>query len=269
MPKHEVLASPPMIFSPPPRRTYDCLKDGDLDCVEPRRSSTPSHGPRVRRTTSKNKPAWTAPKAEGAAGTQPGPKLKKIERRGSTQKHSKQDLQTQASSEDFSATFWQEQDDLQDSEGEMAEIEVLGSEVDEWVLEEQVPLHEALLKDLQRQGSAAIRAFHTAMAKGTQPLHSVKLCLVGHARAGKTSTLRSLSGRHFDPNQQSTHGVETKSCTLDKELWSPSTEETAAWKELSNGLGSVAQLFEEKVAMTVADTMKARLPADCEFVHED
>eukprot|EP00434_Breviolum_minutum_P033522 symbB.v1.2.029665.t1/scaffold3277.1/size59865/4 len=103
-----------------------------------------------------------------------------------------------------------------------------------------------------------MRAFHTAMAKGTQPLHSVKLCLVGHARAGKTSTLRSLSGRHFDPNQQSTHGVETKSCTLDKELWSPSTEETAAWKELSNGLGSVAQLFEEKVAMTVADTMKAQ-----------
>ena len=33
------------------------------------------------------------------------------------------------------------------------------------------------------------------LPQGVQPLHSVQLCLVGHARAGKTSTLRSLSGR--------------------------------------------------------------------------
>lgn len=265
MPKQppELLASPPLIFCPPPRRTYDCLTDGDTDCVEPRRSldSTPATRPRRAR------PPIARPIAEGksssAAGSSVGNAEKltnapKLKRRVSTQKHSKQDLQTQASSEDFSATYWQTEELNESGEEPTSQLEM---EVEEWVLDEEVPLHEALAQDLKRQGPAAMRAFRTAMKEGVQPLHSVKLCLVGHARAGKTSTLRSLSGRDFNPNQQSTHGVETKSCTLDKELWTPGkpgSEINGAWQELSEGLGSVAKLLEEKVAITVADTMKAQ-----------
>ncbi|CAL1144792.1 unnamed protein product, partial [Cladocopium goreaui] len=132
-------------------------------------------------------------------------------------------------------------------------------EVEEWVLDEEVPLHEALAQDLKRQGPAAMRAFRTAMKEGVQPLHSVKLCLVGHARAGKTSTLRSLSGRDFNPKQQSTHGILPDVDHV--ELWTPGkpgSEINGAWQELSEGLGSVAKLLEEKVAITVADTMKAQ-----------
>ena len=44
----------------------------------------------------------------------------------------------------------------------------------------------------------------------------VKLCFVGHARAGKTSTLLALAGRDFDRAQPSTHGVST--CALKTEL---------------------------------------------------
>lgn len=265
MPKHppdELLASPPLIFCPPPRRTYDCLTDGDTDCVEPRRSLESTGPSRVRRV----RPA--APKAEGKSSTSAGSSVgnaekltnaPKLKRKVSTQKHSKQDLQTQASSEDFSATYWQTEELNESGEEVISSLEM---EVEEWVLDGEVPLHEALAHDLKRQGPAAMRAFRTAMKEGVQPLHSVKLCLVGHARAGKTSTLRSLSGRDFNPNQQSTHGVETKSCTLDKELWNAGKPDSeihgvGAWQELE-GLSSVAKLLEEKVALTVADTMKAQ-----------
>ena len=33
-------------------------------------------------------------------------------------------------------------------------------------------------------------------------MRHIKLCFVGHARAGKTSTLMSLAGRPFDPGQE-------------------------------------------------------------------
>ena len=52
-------------------------------------------------------------------------------------------------------------------------------------------------------------AIKKALAEGEQHLHSVKLCFVGHARAGKTSTLSALAGRPFDPDQPSTEGVAT------------------------------------------------------------
>eukprot|EP00435_Cladocopium_sp_Y103_P037112 s328_g9.t1 len=274
-PPDELLASPPLIFCPPPRRTYDCLKtDGDTDCVEPRRrshlDSTPLRPRRARpQAEGKSSSKATGSSVGNAEKLTNAPKLK---RRVSTQKHSKQDLQTQASSEDFSATYWQTEELNESGEEPMPQdLELVNPEgpieieVEEWILdEEEVPLHEALALDLKRQGPAAMRAFRTAMKEGVQPLHSVKLCLVGHARAGKTSTLRSLSGRDFNPNQQSTHGVETKSCTLDKELWNPGSEingAASAWQELSEGLGSVAKLLEEKVAITVADTMKAQAAA--------
>ena len=57
-------------------------------------------------------------------------------------------------------------------------------------------------------------AFRNAL-HGSQKLQTVKLCFVGHARAGKTSTLHALAGQEFKEDQASTHGVSTCSFTND------------------------------------------------------
>ncbi|CAE8585121.1 unnamed protein product, partial [Polarella glacialis] len=125
------------------------------------------------------------------------------------------------------------------------------------------PWAERILADLRAQGPRALKAFQTALAEGDQPLRSVKLCFVGHARAGKTSTLLALAGRAFDPEQPSTHGVDT--FTLANELLSSgpavaaSGEAADPWRVLE-GAGSVAELLEDTVARTVAEKMKAFSP---------
>ncbi|CAJ1385843.1 unnamed protein product [Effrenium voratum] len=213
----QLLASPPLIFDPPPRRTYDYLSDGDAYCLEPRRSTDTDRVLKHRNST---------PKAEGrepGRGVKPRPMVARPAARRSRRKHSKQDLETQRNTEDASATYWQD-DRQNEAEGPgLAESHahiVVDSDVSEDTEERpsseyELELNEedadkaglsALLQDVKEQGPSSVSAFRAALAEGRQPLRSVKLCFVGHARAGKTSTLRALADRSFDPEQPSTHG---------------------------------------------------------------
>lgn len=89
----QLVSSPPLLFCPPPRRTYDYLQsDDEIDCAEPRRPRAPqgmSTRPRSlesSRSHAKNKVVTPKEgKAESAAAV-------KLKRRSTqrTQKHSKQ-----------------------------------------------------------------------------------------------------------------------------------------------------------------------------------
>lgn len=111
-----------------------------------------------------------------------------------------------------------------------------------------------LMQDIINQQPCAMTAFRAALESGAQQLRTVKLCFVGHARAGKTSTLLALAGRDFNPSQPSTHGVAT--CSLTHELLETSTTPCAPWGTLKDGLSSVADILERRVARCAAEHMR-------------
>jgi len=55
----------------------------------------------------------------------------------------------------------------------------------------------------------AKQAFREALRCGKVRPRTLKLMFVGQARAGKTSTLKALTGRGFNPSEPSTHGLAT------------------------------------------------------------
>eukprot|EP00049_Salpingoeca_infusionum_P013197 m.246542 g.246542 ORF g.246542 m.246542 type:complete len:1402 (+) comp15381_c0_seq2:107-4312(+) len=61
-------------------------------------------------------------------------------------------------------------------------------------------------------------AYKQAMRQGGKAWNRSKLVFVGEGRAGKTSTLRSLLGKPYDPKQASTIGCDTDICTVDRSV---------------------------------------------------
>mmetsp|Transcript_121670 Transcript_121670/g.234639 ORF Transcript_121670/g.234639 Transcript_121670/m.234639 type:complete len:1500 (-) Transcript_121670:43-4542(-) len=124
----------------------------------------------------------------------------------------------------------------------------------------QLTLQERLIRDLKNQDPSAMATLNKALAEASQPIHSVKLCFVGHARAGKTSTLLALVGRDFNPAQPSTHGVDT--CSITQEMVEAPTADGSPWKQLPDGLSSVSDLWERSFARTAAKQLLAKDEAD-------
>lgn len=59
------------------------------------------------------------------------------------------------------------------------------------------------------KSSVAQRAFREALTKGTLRPRTLKAMFVGQGRAGKTSTLKALTGQQFQERERSTHGLST------------------------------------------------------------
>mmetsp|Transcript_32811 Transcript_32811/g.75052 ORF Transcript_32811/g.75052 Transcript_32811/m.75052 type:complete len:1283 (+) Transcript_32811:60-3908(+) len=97
-------------------------------------------------------------------------------------------------------------------------------------------------------------AFARAIKEGkTQRFHSPKVCFVGHARAGKTSTLLALRGGEFDWAQPSTDGVQT--CSILRH--SLQAEDGAAWCTVKDAAKSIEGLLRSGMA----DAAKKELSA--------
>jgi len=106
-----------------------------------------------------------------------------------------------------------------------------------------------LRKKKQYDSNSAVDAFRWALAEGSQRIQAVKLCFVGHARAGKTSTLRALAGQRFDPSEPSTHGVTTCSLVHDMLEAPPDLAHSHPWISLEEEepAGGFAKLLEKGV----------------------
>lgn len=61
--------------------------------------------------------------------------------------------------------------------------------------------------EIVKKGAKVIRQYLAALQEGDAPLNEMKILLVGEGAAGKTSLVRRLLGRGFDPNENATHGI--------------------------------------------------------------
>ena len=87
--------------------------------------------------------------------------------------------------------------------------------------------------EISARGPEALRAYQRALKDGKTCDRSVPIMIVGQDRSGKTSLKKSLKGDKFNPNEDSTFGIE-----VDPSLCQITTE---AWK--------VKESQNEKVAM--------------------
>jgi hypothetical protein len=65
------------------------------------------------------------------------------------------------------------------------------------------------------KGMEAIRAYFVELEKGGLPVNEVKIILVGEGAAGKTSLVNRLIGKEFNPEEETTYGINIRSWDIE------------------------------------------------------
>ncbi|XP_044169476.1 uncharacterized protein LOC114951256 [Acropora millepora] len=112
----------------------------------------------------------------------------------------------------------------EDSSSEMAENMMFC----EWFQEEKVTPPEIHLR-----GPRALEAYYKALEEGKTRVRRIPVMLVGQARSGKTSLKKSLKGIPFNPNEDSTVGIDVDPSyfKVTTETWKIGEEDQATNKE--------------------------------------
>ena len=104
----------------------------------------------------------------------------------------------------------------------------------------------SLPAEIRARGPRAERAFQKALQTGTVKVYRGRIMLLGQDRAGKTSLKKSLLGLPFDPNQESTVGVE-----VDRSKYKLEVDEIENWTPSKRKERDVSE-FEEEIARFIA-----------------
>ena len=69
--------------------------------------------------------------------------------------------------------------------------------------------------EIRAQGPRAELAYQKAMQHGKVEVYRGRIMLLGQARAGKTSLKKFLLGMPFDPDEESTIGIDPSKCEVE------------------------------------------------------
>ena len=100
--------------------------------------------------------------------------------------------------------------------------------------------------EIRARGPRAERAFQKALQTSKVKVYRGRIILLGQERAGKTSVKKSLLGLPFDPNQESTVGVE-----VDRSRCEIEVDEVVNWMPSKRKKREVSE-FEEEIARFIA-----------------
>ena len=109
----------------------------------------------------------------------------------------------------------------------------------------------AVPPEILARGLAAVEAYNKALLSGKTVLKRLPLMLIGQDQAGKTSLKKSLRGTFFDPEEDSTDGID-----VDSSFFNVCTE---TWRtgEQDKGQNSVKEIsFDYQTARRIADSLK-------------
>ena len=104
--------------------------------------------------------------------------------------------------------------------------------------------------EIKLRGRLALEAYRKALDDGKASVKRVPIMLIGQDRSGKTSLKNSLMGKPFNPNEDSTIGIDAdpSHIKVSTEIWKVG-DNTGAIKPIS---------FEQHVARFVADDLKEK-----------
>ena len=109
-------------------------------------------------------------------------------------------------------------------------------------------LHVEPLEILAR-GPIALRAYHKALAEGKTSVKRVPIMVIGQDRSGKTSLTKSLKGQLFNPDEDSTVGID-----VDPSHFEVSTETWKAGEKEQEGT-TASMSYEHHAAQLLAGAL--------------
>ena len=102
--------------------------------------------------------------------------------------------------------------------------------------------------EIRGRGPKAERAFQKAMKSGKVKVYRGRIMLLGQDRAGKTSLKKSLLGLPFDPEEESTVGVEVDRSKCELEV-----DEVQNWMPSERKKREMSEFEEELARLIVMD----------------
>jgi len=99
--------------------------------------------------------------------------------------------------------------------------------------------------EIEARGPRAQLAYENALKSGEVKLYRARIMFIGQDRAGKTSLKKSFLGRPFDPNEQSTDGIE-----IDPSKFEIDVDQVKNWQPTDEKLG-VSQFAEDLTRMLI------------------
>ena len=103
--------------------------------------------------------------------------------------------------------------------------------------------------EIKARGPRAKLAYEIALQNGKVKVYRSRIMLIGQDRAGKTSLKKSLLGLTFDPEEQSTEGIE-----VDPSSFKVDVDQVKHWQCIDKK-GDVLQ-FEDELARMVAGELE-------------
>ena len=107
--------------------------------------------------------------------------------------------------------------------------------------------------DILTRGPLALKAYKEALARGKTSVRRVPLMLIGQGGAGKTSTKKSLKGICFDPEEDSTVGID-----VDPSYFKVSTETWRTGEQGQDQNSDTAVYLDYHLARCIADSLKTQ-----------
>ena len=106
--------------------------------------------------------------------------------------------------------------------------------------------------EINLRGPRALEAYSKALTEGKTRLKRIPIMLIGQNRSGKTSLKKSLQGLRFNPEENSTVGIDVDPShfKVTTEIWKPGKEGQAPNKE------EMAASFEHRVARVVVENLR-------------
>ncbi|XP_015775516.1 PREDICTED: uncharacterized protein LOC107353686 isoform X3 [Acropora digitifera] len=108
--------------------------------------------------------------------------------------------------------------------------------------------------EINLRGPRALEAYNKALTKGKTRVKRIPIMLIGQERSGKTSLKKSLQGLRFNPDEDSTAGIDIdpSDFKVTTEIWKAGKKDQAANKK------EMASSFEHHVARIVVENLKEK-----------
>ena len=116
--------------------------------------------------------------------------------------------------------------------------------------------------EINARGPEAKRAYENALRNGKVKVYRGRIMLIGQDRAGKTSLKKNLLGLPFDPQEQSTDGIEVDPSKFEYDI-----DQVKNWKRTDGKLG--VSHFVDDLAKMVAGKLKEEETSNAQKTEDD